>query len=225
MNLAPLSLFLIVISGICWTIVYLDSIRLGFKNSTYAMPFWALALNIAWEVQQAMLEYQDTGFVIQVGISAVWFLLDCVILYTYFRFGKKYFPANLQTKWFLPWSVLVLLTAFILEYVFLCEFGLYVGRQYAAFLQNLLMSVLFITMLVSRGNSEGQSLTIAVSKWLGTVTPTILFGIIGGKNMSGPSTLILVTGGFCSVFDLIYIAMLARTKALENREVQIDTLT
>jgi hypothetical protein len=78
MNLAPVPLFLVAFSGFCWTVVYLDSIRLGFKEATYAMPFWALALNIAWELQQAVLEYQAAGFVLQVGISAVWFLLDCV---------------------------------------------------------------------------------------------------------------------------------------------------
>jgi hypothetical protein len=97
------------------------------------------------------------------------------------------------------------------------EFGLYVGRQYSAFLQNLLMSVLFIGMLVNRGNREGQSLTIAVSKWLGTLAPTILFGVLGGEHMNGPNTLILVAGSFCSLFDLIYIWMLLRAKGVEKR--------
>jgi hypothetical protein len=217
MTIAQFSLFLVAFSGFCWTVVYLDSIRLGFKDGTYAIPFWALALNIAWELQQAVFEYQAAGFVLQVGISAIWFVLDCVILYTYFRFGKKYFPKNLQERWFLVWSILVLLTAFIVQYVFLIEFGLYVGRQYSAFLQNLLMSVLFVGMLVSRGCREGQSLTIAVSKWLGTLAPTIIYGILGGEYMSGPNALILVAGGFCSLFDLIYIWMLLRTKGVEKR--------
>jgi len=217
MNLAPVPMFLVAFSGFCWTVVYLDSIRLGFKEATYAIPFWALALNIAWELQQSLLEYQAAGFVLQVGISAVWSLLDCVILYTYFRFGRKFFPKNLQKHWFLPWTFLALLTAFILQYVFLMEFGLYLGRQYSAFLQNLLMSVLFIGMLVNRGNSEGQSLTIAVSKWLGTLAPTILFGVLGGEHMNGPNTLILVAGSFCSLFDIIYIWMLLRTKVVEKR--------
>ena len=40
---------LIVISGICWSAVYIDSIRIGFKQKTYCMPLFALGLNIAWE--------------------------------------------------------------------------------------------------------------------------------------------------------------------------------
>ena len=222
MNLAPFSLFLVVFSGLCWTIVYIDSIRIGFKESTYAMPFWALALNFAWELLQTVFEYRVAGFVLQVGITALWFLLDCGIFYTWFRFGKKYFPANLKTHWFVGYSLLVLFSSFVLQYFFLVEFGLFPGRAYAAFLQNLLMSVLFIGMLVNRGSSEGQSLTIAVSKWLGTLAPTILFGLLGAQGLNGPNTLLLVTGIFCSLFDLIYIGMLARTKALEKP--QIDQL-
>ena len=214
MNLAWFSWFLVVFSGFCWTVVYIDSIRLGFRDSTYAIPFWALAFNVAWELLQAVLEYQKSGFVLQVGITSVWLLLDCVIMYTYFRFGKKYSPQHVKS-WFFVWSILVLITAFILQNAFLSEFGFYAGRKYAAFLQNLLMSVLFIGMLVNRGSSEGQSLTIAVSKWLGTLAPAITYGILGSEG-TRPSLLVLVIGGFCSLFDLIYIGMLAHTKAREK---------
>jgi len=40
---------LTALSGIAWTIVYIDSIRVGFMQRTYAMPIAALGLNIAWE--------------------------------------------------------------------------------------------------------------------------------------------------------------------------------
>jgi hypothetical protein len=224
MNLAPFPLFLVLLSGLCWTLVYLDSIRLGLRERTYAMPFWALALNIAWELWHTLLGYREQGLVIQVGINAVWGLFDLIILYTYFRFGLKHFPRNLQARWFVPWSLLGLFVAFSLQYLFVVEFGFFGGRAYAAFLQNLLMSVLFIGMLVQRGGSEGQSLVIAVSKWVGTLAPTILFGIVGAEGFDGPNALILVLGGFCSVFDLIYIAMLARVKARERREEPMTVL-
>lgn len=31
---------LIIISGICWSIVYVESIHIGFKQKTYAMPLF-----------------------------------------------------------------------------------------------------------------------------------------------------------------------------------------
>ena len=45
---------LIITSGICWSSVYIDSIRTGFKQKTYCMPLFALGLNIAWEGIYAM---------------------------------------------------------------------------------------------------------------------------------------------------------------------------
>jgi hypothetical protein len=44
-----MELFLTVASGLAWTIVYIEAIRLGFKYKTYAMPVAALGLNIGWE--------------------------------------------------------------------------------------------------------------------------------------------------------------------------------
>ena len=217
MNLSPFPLFLVLLSGFCWTVVYLDGIRLGFRDRTYAMPFWALALNIAWELLHSVFGYQQSGLVLQVGINAIWALLDLGILFTYFRYGRKWFPKNLRPGWFIVWSLLGLLAALILQYAFIGEFGLLVGRAYAAFLQNLLMSILFIGMLVQRGSGDGQSLVIAVNKWLGTLAPTILFGVLGGEGFAGPNAFILAVGLLCSVFDLIYIAILAQTKARERR--------
>ncbi|HAK1573060.1 TPA: hypothetical protein H1082_001961, partial [Listeria monocytogenes] len=45
-----MTLFLTLLSGIAWTIVYIELIRNGIKHKTYAMPLFALSLNFAWEV-------------------------------------------------------------------------------------------------------------------------------------------------------------------------------
>jgi hypothetical protein len=154
---------------------------------------------------------------LQALVNAVWLVFDVGILITYFKFGRKYFPARVQgyssaTQTFVGWSVLALIAAFWVEFAFRKEFGVRVGAGYSAFLQNLLMSVLFIDMLVRRASREGQSLTIAVSKWLGTLAPTILFGIIGDGGFPKGSSFIVVVGILCSVFDLIYIRLLLKVK-------------
>jgi hypothetical protein len=197
-----LTTILTLFSGLCWTLVYIEGIRLGIRDRSYAIPFYALALNLSWELLYTYFGIR-TRIDLQTIINAVWFLFDVGILYTYFKYGKRYFPANLA-YWFLPWSILGLFTAFWVEYAFVREFGISAGGTYAAFLQNLLMSVLFIGMLVRRGSTEGQSLTIAVSKWLGTLAPTIVFGMIR------PKLFIVIVGLLCSVFDLIYIWMVSR---------------
>ena len=108
--------------------------------------------------------------------------------------------------------ILFLGFAFWVEFAFIREFGVAVGAGYSAFLQNLLMSVLFINMLVKRCSREAQSPNIAVNKWLGTLAPAILFGIIGDGGFPKGSFLILVVGILCSVFDLIYLWLLLRTE-------------
>jgi hypothetical protein len=203
------ALVLTLLSGLCWTIVYIDGIRLGFRDRTYAMPLWALALNFAWEVFNSILGYRDVGFAPQVIINVIWAVFDVFLVVTYFRYGHRYVKAHVSHKAFVSWSVLVFVVAAIVEYAFIPEFGLGPGRAYAAFLQNLLMSVLFIGMFIARRGGEGQSLTIATAKWIGTLAPTILFGLLGGPGLNGPNTFLLIVGLLCALFDILYILLLA----------------
>ena len=94
--------------------------------------------------------------------------------------------------------------AFVILFATNAEFPDFWGARYSAFAQNLLMSVLFIVMLVGRKGVRGQSMTIAIFKWLGTLAQTIqVYGQTG-------SNLILALGAAIFVYDVIYIAMLYR---------------
>lgn len=194
---------LIVISGICWSIVYVDSIRIGFKQKTYAMPLFALGLNIVWEGLYAFTDIfvrQSIGA--QAIANACWFLLDCVIVYTYFKFGKSECRTETELKWFIPWSILAFAACIALQVLFYCWFGNVEGEKYAAYLQNVAMSLLYLSMLKERKSDKGQSMTIAVCKCIGTLTPTI-YGTLEGN------WFILVTGIICFVFDVFYIFALS----------------
>jgi len=210
-EIGTLKAILTIISGVCWTIVYIDGIRVGFRDKSYAIPFYALALNFAWEMLYTIFGFRMNGVTLQNVINAVWFTFDIGILVTYFKYGRKYFPVQPGVSGFVGWSLLALTMAFAVEYSFIKEFGVAVGAGYSAFLQNLLMSVLFIAMLNKRRSREGQSLLIAINKWIGTLMPTILFGLIGDGGFPHGSSLILVAGIFCSVFDLVYIRLLSKT--------------
>lgn len=194
---------LTLVSGIAWTLVYIDAIRIGIKDKSYAMPLFALGLNLGWELIYAYRALaQGSGPSLQGIINACWALFDLGIVYTYFRYGRRYWPRAFSTNAFLGWSILVFAVSFVVQLIFLYEFGDHAGARYSAFLQNLLMSVLFIGMFVARKGRAGQTLLIAIAKWIGTLAPTILFGIYE------QSLFITVLGLFCSVFDLIYIALL-----------------
>lgn len=217
-----MEMLLTIASGIGWMIVYIECIRLGFKQKTYAMPFLALGLNLAWEmiytISDIFLEAHGPLIgmnAIQVTVNALWVLLDCVILYTYFKYGTKKFEKILNRKFFVPWIVLVLICCFALQIGFILEFKFIMAAQYSAFLQNLLMSVMFINMFIKRGTMEGQSLTLAISKWIGTLAPTLLMGVIYFN------PLILICGIFCTIFDVIYISLLINHKKENNKILEV----
>lgn len=200
------------LSGICWTIVYIECIRLGFKQKTFGMPFWALTLNIAWEALHTVLGYKEKGLSLQIVINAIWFVFDIGILYTYFKYGQKSFPDFFSKNIFIIWSVLGLVVSFFIQYFFVEEFGRSKAAVYSAFLQNLMMSILFIAMYVQRRGNEGQNLTIAISKFIGTALPTIVWGIIGTHHFGKPNMFVLCLGVFIALFDVIYIGLLLRKK-------------
>ncbi|QES58940.1 hypothetical protein DEJ51_13900 [Streptomyces venezuelae] len=205
-------MILTLVSGIAWTVVYLEAIRVGLRDRTYAMPVAALALNFAWETTYAVRDV-STGLSAQGVVNVVWAVADLVIVYTYLRHGRAELPEFVTRPLFAGWSVLVFGTGFAVQWLFLAHFGAHDASRYSAFLQNLLMSGLFIALYAARQGPLGQSLTIAVAKWLGTLAPTLLFGVVED------APFILGLGILCSVFDLVYIGLLLRPRPARLRSL------
>ncbi|MGH4036344.1 MAG: hypothetical protein ACRQFF_00685 [Sphaerochaeta sp.] len=200
-------LFLTLLSGVAWTIVYIEAIRKGFKDKTYAMPLFALGLNIAWEAIYAITGLSNPT--IQTPVNFIWCALDVVIVVTYFLYGRKEFPDNAK-KYFIPYSILAFATNFAIQIAFYLHFSRSEAASYSAFLQNAAMSILFLTMLFQRQSKKGQSVLLAVAKWIGTLAPVISFGILNEFNI-----FVLITGIICSIFDIIYIVALVKWDSIK----------
>jgi len=84
------------------------------------------------------------------------------------------------------------------QVAFPLEFPIQVGADYAAFIQNVMMSMLFINMLISRRGTRGQNSTVAISKRVGTLAAIILHLT---------DRLLLFLGLICWVLDIIYIGL------------------
>lgn len=80
-----MDLILTLVSGIAWTVVYVEAIRVGLRDRTYAMPVAALALNFAWETTYAARDI-SVGVSAQGVVNVVWAVADLAIVYTYLRF-------------------------------------------------------------------------------------------------------------------------------------------
>jgi hypothetical protein len=196
-------------SGIFWTLVYLLIIRLGFRDQTYGMPITALCANISWEFIFSFMIPHDSP---QNYINVVWFVFDLIIVCQTLRFGRTVFePGQL----FYPAFVLGLVTSFGVILAITYEFSDWDGK-YAAFGQNLMMSVLFIAMLLKRRDVSGQSVYIALFKMLGTLLPSLLF------YLRFPTS-VLLNSLYVSifVFDSIYLVMLYA----KHRELGINPWT
>ena len=216
---AETELALTVVSGVAWTIVYISAIWVGFRQKTYAIPVAALALNLAWESIYAPIDLNvvlsatgpvDVNYLAQGIISLLWCLADVVILITFLRFGRADLPAFVTRHMFTIWAILLIGSAFVVQWLFIAEFGVDAATRYSAFLQNLLMSGLFIAMFAARRGLRGQTLTIAIAKWIGTLAATAIYGVIEA------SPFILGIGLLCCVFDLGYIGLVVWARRRSN---------
>lgn len=197
MTISPeLNWMLQIGSGVFWTAVYVLIIRLGFRDKTYGMPIAALCANVSWEFMFSFLYPHAPP---QNYINIVWFGFDLVIVFQTLRLGKVAFA---QPSLFYPAFILGLLVSFGAILAITFEFNDWDGR-YAAFGQNLMMSVLFVAMLLKRQDVRGQSIYIALFKMVGTLLPSILFFL---RFPTSPLLNFLYVSIF--VFDLIYAVLL-----------------
>ena len=203
---------LVGISGIAWTIVYIELIWQGNRDKACGMPLFALTLNLAWEwiygidglfISRSFIPAQSVA-------NMAWAVCDIFVMMTWVKYGKQYLPKRAE-KYFVPYTILATAFGFAMQLslYFNCE-TVEIASIYSAFLQNAAMSVMFVTMLFSRDDTRAQTLLIGVCKWIGTLAPTV-YGQINGNAVS---EFILITGIVCSVFDIIYILLLYERKRI-----------
>lgn len=184
-----------LLMGLFWTLTYVLIIKRGFEDHTFGMPLLALCTNISWECIFAFIYPHGRT---QRIVNTVWFLFDGVILFQIVQFGNT---GRLPAVLFLFFVALVLATAFYLTLFITRQFNDWRG-QYTAFAGNLLMSILFISMLIERGNLAGQSIYIALFKLAGTFIPAVAF-----YRYYHPPKIINLLSLSTFVFDLIYVVL------------------
>ena len=190
-----------VVGGIFWSLTYIFIIRHGFKDKTFGMPFVALSANISWE---AIFSFVQPHYPPQLYIDYAWFSLDLVIVFQFFRYCKSEFSNISAVKSRFMFLVSVLVSSVTIY--FICyKLGDWQGA-YAAFGQNLIMSVLFIFMLRKRDSLRGQSLFIGLFKMFGTGISSVAFYLY--QPISQQSIILPIF--YVSIFacDVIYLVLI-----------------
>jgi len=206
---------LAMLSGLFWTATYIMIIRRGFKDKSYGMPIAALALNISWEFIYSFITPAPAP---QRYINIIWFLFDVAIVYQVFKYWKEDYGSLFSEKTFYAFYGLIIATAFFwvlfIQYDALLvmkpkPYPLGMGRAYSAFGMNLIMSILFVFFILRRNSVSGQTIYIAMTKWIGTIfadIPFILYpqlpGTPGAGELLFPYFYVTIF-----IFDLIYIIL------------------
>lgn len=198
-----------------WISTYILVIRRGNKDRLPAMPFAALALNVCWEGIFSLLYMPDDPRVLVAWGSC--FVLDLFILVQLYRYGSRDFSHPWVTRHWGALLALALVTAFMALMGFTAQFGDRLG-WFTGFLQNLIMSVLFVAMIIRRDSVQGQSIYIALGKFLGTFVAFILaihwspaFGTaVVDHQLRAPTPmqpLIMWIYPLIFVFDVLYVRL------------------
>lgn len=164
------------------------------------MPMVALCTNISWEFIFTFV-FPHSGP--QQIITLIWFLLDVIILMQYLVYGRKEMKKGISGKYFYASFFITLVFSFLIIMAMTFEFNDIEGK-YSAFAQNLMMSGLFISLLLNRGNRSGQSISIAIFKMLGSLFAAIAFYVYFRTE------LITILSIATLVYDLIYIFQLRK---------------
>jgi hypothetical protein len=200
---------LMIIGGLFWSITYILIIRRGFVDKTYGMPLAALCANISWEGLFSFLYPHSPP---QLYINYIWFLIDVLIVMQFLKYGRSEFP-SLSKKKFIAMFLFALATCFGLVFSITREFNDWQGA-YAAFGQNLMMSVLFIVMLFKRNDLRGQSIFIGLFKMLGTAISSLAFYLY--QPISQGSFILPFLFISIFIYDLIYVILIYHKSHEQN---------
>jgi hypothetical protein len=153
------------VSVLAWSIAYLLIVYHGFTERTYGMPMPALAANLSWEFIWAFVwkPFSDIGHILTIP----WLGVDLVIAAQCLMYGGNDATEPFLRKYYRWLFAAAVAIAFPVIYMCFKEFNDWYA-EFTAAGDSLLISVLFIGLLIRRRGPRGQSMYIAVSKWLGT---------------------------------------------------------
>jgi hypothetical protein len=151
---------------IFWGIAYVLIVRRGFIDKTFGYPFIAICVDIAW-VTTFTLIYPQSFFML------LFVIVDIIFLYQLLKFRTSDLT-NLSKAQYYAAVVLSIVTSFALIIAFSIEFD-DVHGVYSSFVDTLLTSILFVVLILRRDSVKGQSIYIAISKMLGTLSAVIAY--------------------------------------------------
>ncbi|MCC5633583.1 hypothetical protein LC613_39745 [Nostoc sphaeroides CHAB 2801] len=221
------------ICDIAWVFTYMAIIWRGFKDRSLGMPMVALSANISWEAIYSFIYIPPSNALLYASIA--WFIFDIPIVWQCFLYGYKDFPPHIKRKHFWLIFLASIAIAFSIIFGIASEFNDTKG-VYTGFGINCMISILYVCMLFRRNDIAGQSIYIAIYKWIATmfaflgssfdapgdINKTLTFQTLMTEifvEQTYPTTaLIKILYAVIFIFDILYIILLYR----KSREKKIN---
>jgi hypothetical protein len=157
---------------LAWTPAYVAVVMIAFKDRRLEIPMLAATSNVVWEFMWGFVFTQDMGPGLQFVYRGAC-ILDLFILFNVFRYGAKQTSAPLLQRHHVT-LVLAMIGGWAWFFWALrdTQYDLPLGSV-SAYLDNLLMSGLYLWLLLTRPDPRELSLTVALSKGIGTGMVTV----------------------------------------------------
>ncbi|MDX2058263.1 MAG: hypothetical protein SFV24_10710 [Gemmatimonadales bacterium] len=166
------ALSLIAVGGVVWLITYLAALRTSHRERVTTIPLAAVCLNITWEVVHSIVYPPPRQ--VDLYTNLAWLGLDLLILLQIFRYGRARQSVAQIRDYFAPVVIGVLVLSFVGHLTFhrhVTANSIFPDESGAipAYLINLVMSVLFVSMYYQRTDGAGLSKTVAWGKCVGSL--------------------------------------------------------
>ena len=156
----------ILSATVLWIVAYVLIIRQGFKDRTYGIPMLCIALNFTWEFIYAV-DFpfpQNAGRNSALGLAALRHCHRLPVL----RYGREGQTIPPLKRYCYPICIAMFISAYVGQLAFHYSLHDKYGVQEDAYMINLVMSMLFVSMYFARPRGEGLSVGAAWAKMLGT---------------------------------------------------------
>ena len=165
------ALSLVTLGNLLWVVAYVLIIRKAARDRTYGIPLVAIALNVTWELYYGLIN-PIPGAAFRIA-ALVWLLLDVLIVYQLLRFGRKEaWPPEIKGAFYpiVLGTMVLAFTGHVLFHDWVSHLGVFTdeGSGISGVLINVVMSILFVFMALTRRDGHGLSYGAAWTKLVGT---------------------------------------------------------
>ena len=212
---SPLVMGVLIFANLMWAIAYVLIIYHGFKYKTYGVPMVAICLNISWEFIYSFIIMDPNP--IRLLLYRIWFVLDCIIIFQLFIYGKKAQLLPYLKEHYHVFLVTTLISAYFGMTYFIAYYDDHTGAE-SALIINLLMSVLFVFLFLQRNTMRGLSYGAAWTKMIGTALTSVVVYYLYPPEKPDQHDFRFLT--FLSVliflWDILYIFLLRNHRKIEK---------